>query len=99
MLEFEHFESTFDMEERLCIDTPTNCPFTTGKGVEVSDRQWKKSSFKIPSGTQKVFIVAQNSGKNQGAAAIDNIKVRPAVPGSGSSDANALEVAGDICDH
>ena len=85
VLQFEHYESTYDMEERVCIDTPTNCPYTTGKGAKSSDRQWQTSTINVPAGTQKIFIVARNYGRNQGAAAIDNIKVLPADPSQGAS--------------
>jgi len=59
-----------------CCNDVVVCPFSTTEQVQVSDyRIWKTASITCPAGTKKIIFYAVNSGRNQGAVAIDNVQL------------------------
>ncbi|CAJ0574987.1 unnamed protein product, partial [Mesorhabditis spiculigera] len=74
-LRFHYYEGTHGVQLKGCCDSLDSCPFSSDKFVKVSDRVWKTASLKCPKGTEKVIFVCENTRTNQGACAIDEIRM------------------------
>ncbi len=54
MMTFKRWEATKDQELRVCMDSETNCPFKSNKGIDREDYEWKEETIEIPEGTEQV---------------------------------------------
>ncbi|CAJ0938053.1 unnamed protein product, partial [Mesorhabditis belari] len=74
-MRFHYYEGTHGVQLKGCCDSLDSCPFQSDKFVTVNDRIWKTASLKCPKGTEKVIFVCENTRTNQGACAIDEIRM------------------------
>jgi len=96
ILHFNGYIAAQGVRIKVCLDNDNNCPFISSSDVKIPDRRkWKSFNILLPKGTKQVFIVAENTGFNQGAVALDNIDLLRPVAG-GPLDAEQSE--GSACD-
>jgi len=90
LLTFDHYEATYGFLGRVCFDTVQNCPFKSNPLAANSDRSWQRVAVLVPKATKKIIIAGVNSGKNQGAVGLDNIKLL--IPGPNNDENGAKEL-------
>ncbi|KAI3414093.1 hypothetical protein GPALN_011560 [Globodera pallida] len=75
---FQYYEGTHGVQLKACCDTLEQCPFSSDRFVTVTDRMWRSASFACPKGTQRLMFMCENTRTNQGACAMDDIRVQDA---------------------
>jgi hypothetical protein len=83
ILRFNGYVAAQGLRLKICLDNDNNCPLITSSDVKVTDRKrWKTYNVVLPKGTNRVYIIAENTGTNQGAVGIDNVELfRPLTSG------------------
>ncbi|KHJ44744.1 hypothetical protein D918_04979 [Trichuris suis] len=76
VIRFNYYKATQGIQLIGCCGPNADvCTFKTPIDVEVGDRVWKVGNMVCPAGPNKVTFTAVNSGANQGAVGLDDIKV------------------------
>ncbi|KAL3094784.1 hypothetical protein niasHS_006079 [Heterodera schachtii] len=72
---FQYYEGTHGVQLKACCDSVERCPFRSDRFVTVTDRAWRSASMACPKGTQRLMFLCENTRTNQGACAMDDIRV------------------------
>lgn len=62
VLRFQVFESAANTTVKMCLDSATNCPYSTSQGATRADGVWQTARVKIPAKTHTVCRYACSLG-------------------------------------